>query len=137
MKSIQNIFFLITIILLVNTGLRAQCPPSSTCSNSWTTVEHDMEELLEEKGFRASATISYRVNCEGDFEFIIDDIEARDNSPFTDEFQIYHYSYSFLTEMVAIDYFMSNNAMGDDLTPVPTTRIFVYTAACGIWLRCS
>ncbi len=30
-------------------------------------------------------------------------------------------------------------AFGDDnsLTPTPSKRIFVYTAKCGIWLRCS
>jgi hypothetical protein len=138
----NNILVLLMLILASCINLKSQCPPSSTCSNTWTTDVHYMGELLDEFGFRATATISYRENCDGDFEYIIDNISISENSFFMEEFQIHQFSYSFLTEMVSVDYFMTNRAFGNDNNQIPnfpntTKRIFVYTAGCGIWLRCS
>lgn len=136
----MRIILLILGVITINFNLvYTQCPPSTTCTTTWTTVEHDLGELMHENGFRATATFSYRTNCEGDFEFIVDNIEIIDNSNFLDEFQYLHYNYSSITEKVVLDYILQMNAFGDDatLTSTPVKRIFVYTAACGIWLRCS
>lgn len=113
MKLIQ----LILVVMILNISIvRGQCPPSTTCTTTWTTVEHDMDELLDEPGFRASATFSYRVNCDGDFEFIIDNIEIIDNLNYLDDFSIYHYNYSSITEKVALDYLLSSDSFAMMLT---------------------
>ena len=87
----------------------SQCPPSTTCTATWTTVEHALDELLDEDGFRASATFSYRINCDGDFEFMIDAIDIKDNSQHLDDFQYLHFNYSSITEKVVLDYMLLNN----------------------------
>lgn len=120
----------------------SQCPPSTTCTTTWTTVEHDLDEILDNPGFTASATFSYRINCDGDFEFIVENIDIRNNSNYLDEFDYLHFNFSSITEKVVLDYMMTQDALGDASTSVPTfpntiKRIFVYTAKCGIWLRCS
>lgn len=135
----KMICLLLSIIIISFNFVKGQCPPSTTCTTTWTTVEHDLGELMHENGFRATATFSYRINCEGEFEFIIEDIDIIDNSNYLDEFQYLHYSYSSITEKVALDYLLHMTAFGDDATLTGTTvkRVFVYTASCGIWLRCS
>jgi hypothetical protein len=139
----MKLIFLTFGLLLISLSLAiGQCPPSTTCTATWTTVEHDLDELLDEDGFRASVTFSYRVNCDGDFEFIVDDILIKENSQHLDEFQYLHYSYSSITEKVVLDYMLTSNALGNSPYGVPAwpntiKRIFVYTAKCGIWLRCS
>lgn len=75
----KMIFLTLGIILLSFSFAMGQCPPSTTCTATWTTVEYDFDELLEEDGFRASATFSYRTNCDGNFEFIIDDLIVKEN----------------------------------------------------------
>lgn len=134
----MKLLFVLFILINLN-SVFSQCPPSTTCTTTWTTVTHDLGELMHEDGFRATATFSYRVNCDGDFEFIIEDINVIDNSQYLDEFQYLHYSYSSITEKVALDYLLSMTAFGDDasLTGTTVNRVHVYTASCGIWLRCA
>lgn len=53
-----------------------------------------------------------------------------------------HYNYSAITEKLVLHYFLTSDAFGDAGTSVPNypntiKRIFVYTASCGIWLRCA
>jgi len=138
----SKIYLTLCIFLFSYSLIFSQCPPSTTCTTTWTTVVHDLDEILDESGFRATATFSYRINCDGDFEFMVEDIEVKDNSQYLDEFRIFHYSYSSLTEKVVLDYMLTSNAFGDAIYPVPpypstVKRIFVFTASCGIWLRCS
>lgn len=142
----MNFMILLLGIILLSFNLAvSQCPPSTTCTATWTTVEYEFDEsneVLEEDGFRASATFSFRTNCDGNFEFIIDDVIAKGNSNFLDEFHHLHYNYSSLTEKLVLKYFLTSDAFGDAGTSVPNypstiKRIFVYTASCGIWLRCS
>ena len=106
------IILLLGIILLSFNLAISQCPPSTTCTATWTTVEHDLGEIMDQNGFRATATFSYRVNCDGNFEFIIDDVIAKGNSNFLDEFQYLHYNYSSLTEKLVLKYFLTSDAFG-------------------------
>ncbi len=116
----MKLFIILLVFIFLNTLImKGQCPPSTTCSATWTTVEHDLDDLLDENGFRASATFSYRINCDGDFEFIVEDIEIKENSYYLDEFSIHHYNYSSLTEKVVLDYMLSHNALGDAIYTIP------------------
>ncbi len=106
---------LLGIILLSFNLAVSQCPPSTTCTATWTTVEYEFDEsneVLEEDGFRAAATFSFRTNCDGNFEFIIDDVIAKENSNFLDEFHHLHYNYSSLTEKLVLKYFLTSDAFG-------------------------
>jgi hypothetical protein len=61
---------------------------------------------------------------------------------FLDELNIYHYNFSAASEMVALDFIMEKDAFGthNDIplcSSSTMTRAILYTAACGIWTRCS
>ncbi len=55
MKTI--ILTLVLLFLCINFAF-SQCPPSTTCTTTWTTVEHDLDEILDNPGFTATATFS-------------------------------------------------------------------------------
>lgn len=141
--------FLIIFILCISYNMYAiDCPPSSTCTATWTQIEDIHYALDANDNIWVSATISIRVNCDGDFEMILHDFKGINNDPttdFLDKFNYLHYSFSSASEMIAIDYltrYMPEFDFGieevpDCSTNTSTKRVFLYTAACGIWTRCS
>lgn len=141
------ILIILAFLLSWQSAYSIDCPPSSTCTTSFTTVVHLMSLDDATNGpsdLQASATMSYRVNCDGNFEVRIDDFAGRNgtNLDFLEELNIHQYNYSSASELVALDYIINNRAFNND-DPVPScgtstmTRVLVYTASCGIWTRCS
>ena len=101
----------------------------------------------EKEDLQVKAEIRTRKNCDDVLEIIIDDVFARftgiGNHEKLDEFNYLHYSFSSITEWIALDVITHLSAVGQDEN-VPfcddnesITRVHVYTASCGIWLRCS
>jgi len=142
----KQVFLLIIFISISSQAYALDCPPSSTCTNTFTPVEHSMV-LDDNSEVGVSATMSVRYNCDGDFEMRIDNFvgyNGNKNVDFLDQFNYLHYSFSSASEMVALDFLMNGSAFGNDPTSIPfcssgdsLRRVFVYTASCGIWIRCS
>lgn len=138
--------FLIIIFLCISYKTYAiDCPPSSTCTASWTPAYHS---LLLDNNFTigATATFSIRVNCDGDFEMRIDNFvtSLSENVNYLDNFNYLHYSFSSASEMLALDFLMDIVVHGNSLGTIPycststsIKRVFLYTSSCGIWTKCS
>lgn len=141
----KQMFFIIYVLCISYQSYAIDCPPSSTCIATWTTKEYDMQ-LDDNAVIWASATLPFRVNYDGDFEMKIDDFKGfatEKNVDFLEQFNYLHYSFSSASEMVALDFLMRNkpDIIADDVPLCSSNqsikRVFVYTAACGIWTRCS
>ncbi len=141
----KQVFLIILLICISYSAYAIDCPPSSTCTATWTTAEYGMQ--LDDTGeIWASATLTFRVNCDGDFEMRIENFDGyygNDNVDFLEQFNYLHYSFSSASEMIALDFLMRYKpdviAATVPLCSSNQTikRVFVYTAACGIWTKCS
>jgi hypothetical protein len=142
----KQAFLIIVFLCISYQSYAIDCPPSSTCTATWTTETYGMR-LNDNSTIWASATLSHRVNCDGNLEMKIENFDGfsgNDNVNFLDEFNYLHYSFSSASEMIAIDFLMNSDAWGKDQRTLPNCtsgnslkRVFVYTAACGIWIKCS
>lgn len=142
----KQLFLIITFLCVSYNTYAIDCPPSSTCTIPFQTTFVGLS-LDGNYQLKVVATISYRLNCDGDFEIKIDNFEGYNGNKsmdFLESFNYLHYSYSSATELVALDFLMNKNAFGIDPNTIPlcstnntSKRVFLYTASCGIWTKCS
>ncbi len=142
----KQAFLIIVFLCISYQSYAIDCPPSSTCTATWTPAQAGLI-LDANRELSVSATFSYRENCDGDFEVILHNFEGHNGNTstnFLESFNYLHYSFSSATELIVLDFLMNRNVFGRDERHVPlcstndaVKRVFLYTASCGIWTKCS
>jgi hypothetical protein len=89
------------------------------------------------------AIVHYRIqNCSGTIRFIIDSSFAIDNGNHLDTFSLFHYDINSFKNLLELTLMQKVGKMvGVTIPPcnsgTTATNIQFYTAACGVWLKCS
>jgi hypothetical protein len=142
----KQAFLIIVFLCISYQSYAIDCPPSSTCTIPFEVATASLI-LDANRELSVSATFFHRVNCDGDYEVKLVNFEGYNGNTsmnFLESFNYLHYSFSSATELVVLDYLMNRNVFGRDLRHVPLCstndaikRVFIYTASCGIWTKCS
>lgn len=131
---------LLGIILLSFNLAVSQCPPSTTCTATWTqkTINHS---LSDKNTITITGYISHRVNCDGVMEFVVDSTFLHGNSEYLESFQYEEYGVNTARDLMWLHILEYPHDFGYNPVPLCSSDTFkmahVYTASCGVWVKCS
>ncbi|MBL8005043.1 MAG: hypothetical protein JNL36_08095 [Candidatus Kapabacteria bacterium] len=133
---------IICLFVLSTISIKAQstgCDFPCDTSQWWEQVENiQIDNFDQDTTIGLNGIIYYRARiCNGRWEFLLDSAVMFDNSKFLDSLMIYHHNFSAFRDL--IDLYIVEESIGImnmPNCPDSNTITKIYSAACGVWVRC-
>lgn len=128
-------------ILLPNKSVgQFNCPPQDSCQEPWSQGSYG-HYLGQSQTIRVNSTIKYRENCEGIVEFIVVNTSVFMNAQYLENFQFEEYGVNTARDLVWLHIlefpYFPENKIAPNCSEDTIQIAHVYTASCGVWLKCS